>query len=91
VRLYKELGHRHWTRLKGYGERWSVETAYSTFKRTFGEYNVAKTLQNITKNWRPWLPSTTYSSTSKAERKGRTTKKEKRPKKKQVTPQSRIS
>ena len=27
--------------------RWSVETAYSTFKRTFGEFRMAKTMKNI--------------------------------------------
>jgi len=49
VTQYKRLGHEHWARLKGYGRRWSVETAYSTFKRTFGESCMAKTFQNITK------------------------------------------
>ena len=49
VTAYKRLGHRHWADLKGYGKRWSVETAYSTFKRTFGEYCMAKTMNNIKK------------------------------------------
>jgi len=49
VRLNRRLGHRRWARLKDYGRRWSVETAYSTFKRTFGEYCLAKTMKNITK------------------------------------------
>ncbi len=49
VTLYKRLGHRRWADLKDYGKRWSVETAYSTFKRTFVEYYVAKTMKNITK------------------------------------------
>ena len=49
VTLYKRLGHRRWADLKEYGKRWSVETAYSTFKRTFGEFCVAKTMKNITK------------------------------------------
>jgi len=49
VTLYKRLGDKQWTKLKGYGKRWSVETAYSTFKRTFGEYRMAKTMKNITK------------------------------------------
>jgi len=47
VTLYKRLGHTHWAKLKGYGKRWSVETAYSTFKRTFGEFCMAKTMSNI--------------------------------------------
>jgi len=49
VTLYKRLGHRRWADLKDYGKRWSVETAYSTFKRTFGEFCMAKTMKNITK------------------------------------------
>jgi len=47
VSLYKHLGDKGWTRLKGYGKRWIVETAYSTFKRTFGGYYMAKTVRNI--------------------------------------------
>jgi len=47
VNLYRRLGHRRWTKLKGYGRRWSVETAYSTFKRTFGEFCMARTMENI--------------------------------------------
>lgn len=46
---YKHLGHKNWAKLMGYGRRWSVETAYSTFKRTFGEFCMAKTMKNITK------------------------------------------
>lgn len=51
VRLHRRLGHRRWARLKDYGRRWSVETAYSTFKRTFGEFCLAKTMKNITKEF----------------------------------------
>ena len=49
VTLYKRLGHKHWAKLEGYGKRWSVETAYSTFKRAFGEFCMAKTMKNIRK------------------------------------------
>ncbi len=49
VNLYRRLGHKSWVKRKGYGKRWSVETAYSTFKRTFGEYCMAKTMENIEK------------------------------------------
>jgi len=49
VTLYKHLGHKRWEKLKGYGKRWSVETAYSTFKRAFGESCMAKTFQNVKK------------------------------------------
>src|SRR3989304_6699676 len=34
--------HRH-----GYGQRWMVETVFSSFKRTFGEYVSAKTMRNM--------------------------------------------
>jgi hypothetical protein len=49
VTEYKRLGYRRWADSKGYGKRWSVETAYSTFKRTFGEYCMSKTMSNIEK------------------------------------------
>ena len=49
VTMYKRLGHKRWKELKGYGKRWSVETAYSTFRRAFGEFCMAKTMTNITK------------------------------------------
>jgi len=47
VNLYRNLGHERWAEVKGYGRRWSVETAYSTFKRVFGESVMAKTLDNV--------------------------------------------
>jgi hypothetical protein len=47
VRRYIELGHDVWAKLKGYGRRWMVETAFSAFKRLFGEHAVAKSLENI--------------------------------------------
>ncbi len=46
VDLYRCLGHQKWAEEKGYGRRWAVETAYSTFKRTFGESVMAKTMAN---------------------------------------------
>jgi len=49
VSLYRRLGHQAWAKLKGYGRRWSVETAYSTFKQALGEFCMAKTLKNIAK------------------------------------------
>ena len=49
VTAYKRLGHRRWAKLKEYGKRWSVETAYSTFKRAFGYFCMAKTMKNIRK------------------------------------------
>ena len=47
VALSRSLGHEGWAKLVGYGRRWMVETAYSTFKRVFGEGCMAKTLENI--------------------------------------------
>jgi len=49
VALCRELGHEGWARLVGYGRRWAVETAYSTFKRLFGEHSLARSLENITR------------------------------------------
>jgi len=49
VAMHKRLGHKQWAKLTDYGKRWSVETAYSTFKRTFGEFCMAKTMTNIEK------------------------------------------
>jgi len=47
VELVRRLGYDGWARLTGYGRRWAVETAYSTFKRVFGEGCMAKSLGNI--------------------------------------------
>lgn len=49
VAMHKRLGHEQWAKLTDYGKRWSVETAYSTFKRIFGEFCMAKTMKTITK------------------------------------------
>jgi len=37
-----------WKRNHDYGQRWIVESAFSSLKRTFGEYVSAKTMQNMT-------------------------------------------
>ncbi len=34
---------------KGYGRRWAVETAFSTFKRMFGEHSLARSMDCITR------------------------------------------
>ena len=47
VELCRELGYEAWARLTGYGARWAVETAYSTFKRLFGEHSLARSLESI--------------------------------------------
>lgn len=36
-----------WKRRHGYGQRWMVETVFSSLKRTFGEYVSAKTMRNM--------------------------------------------
>ncbi len=36
-----------WKRRHGYGQRWMVESAFSSLKRTFGEYVSAKTMHNM--------------------------------------------
>jgi hypothetical protein len=43
----RELGYDAWAKLTGYGGRWAVETAYSTFKRLFGEHSLAGSFENI--------------------------------------------
>ena len=43
----RELGYGTWAELVGYGRRWAVETAYSTFKRLFGECAMGRSLESI--------------------------------------------
>ena len=43
----REVGYDAWAKLTGYGGRWAVETAYSTFKRLFGECSLAGSFENI--------------------------------------------
>jgi hypothetical protein len=47
LREFQELGYEGWAGEKGYGRRWAVETAFSTFKRLFGEHSLARTMDNI--------------------------------------------
>jgi len=47
VSQIRELGYEAWARVTGYGRRWAVETAYSTFKRLFGELSLARSFENI--------------------------------------------
>jgi len=49
VREFQELGYEAWAKEYGYGRRWMVETAFSTFKRMFGEHSLARTMDSITK------------------------------------------
>ena len=43
----RELGHGTWAELTGYGRRWAVEAAYSTFARLFGECSMDRSLGSI--------------------------------------------
>ena len=43
----RELGYDAWARVTGYGGRWAVETAYSSFKRLFGECSLARSFESI--------------------------------------------
>jgi len=47
--MFKTLGEKAWGRLMGYGRRWAAETAFSTFKRLYGEYSMARSMENIAK------------------------------------------
>ncbi len=49
VREFLELGYEGWAVEKGYGRRWAVETAFSTFKRMFGEHSLARSMDCIRK------------------------------------------
>jgi len=45
--MFLGLGYEGWAYNKGYGMRWMVETAYSTFRRLFGECSLSRSLENI--------------------------------------------
>ena len=47
VGMVRELGYETWAETVGYGRRWAVETAYSTFKRLFGEGAMGRNLGSI--------------------------------------------
>jgi IS5 family transposase len=47
VGMVRELGYATWSETVGYGRRWCVETAYSTFKRLFGECALGRRLGSI--------------------------------------------
>jgi hypothetical protein len=49
VIMFKVLGEKVWSRVMGYGRRWAAETAFSTFKRLYGEHSMAKNMETITK------------------------------------------
>jgi len=49
VREFQGLGYEGWAEEKGYGRRWAAETAFSTFKRLFGEHSLARSMDCIRK------------------------------------------
>ena len=46
---FQELGYEGGAVEKGYGRRWAAETAFSTFKRMFGEHSLARSMDSITR------------------------------------------
>ena len=47
--VVEQLGNADWRRVKGYGCRWMVESAFSCLKRVFGEYICSVRWDNIVK------------------------------------------
>jgi hypothetical protein len=45
--ILKMFGERGWSRIMGYGRRWAVETALSTYKRPYGEHTMSRKIENI--------------------------------------------
>ena len=48
VEEFLDLGYEAWAGEKGYGRRWMAETAFSVFKRLFGEHSLARSMNCIT-------------------------------------------
>ena len=47
VSEYKNLGKKRWKKKHGYGQRWTIETVYSNWKRLFGENLSARTPKSV--------------------------------------------
>jgi len=47
VEEFLGLGYEGWAGEKGHGRRWAAETAFSTFKRLFGEHSLARSMDCI--------------------------------------------
>jgi hypothetical protein len=45
--ILKMFGGRRWSMFMGYGRRWAVETAFSTYKRLYGEHTMSRNIENI--------------------------------------------
>ncbi|MCX6821909.1 MAG: IS5 family transposase [Candidatus Aenigmarchaeota archaeon] len=46
------MNQEQWKKKKGYGQRWSVESVFSAFKRIFGEHARAKEFDNMVREMR---------------------------------------
>ena len=44
--ILKTFGERLWDMFMGYGRRWAVETAFSTYKRLYGEHTMSRNIEN---------------------------------------------
>jgi hypothetical protein len=44
--ILKMFGERGWSMFMGYGRRWAVETAFSTYKRLYGEHTMSRNIEN---------------------------------------------
>jgi hypothetical protein len=45
--ILEMFGEGGWSMFMGYGRRWAVETAFSTYKRLYGEYTMSRNIENI--------------------------------------------
>jgi len=43
--ILRMFGEGGWSMFMGYGRRWAVETAFSTFKRLYGEYCMSRNIE----------------------------------------------
>jgi hypothetical protein len=43
--ILRMFGERGWSMVMGYGRRWAVETAFSTYKRLYGEYCMSRNME----------------------------------------------
>lgn len=49
VKPVETYGEKLWSMMVGYGRRWISETAFSTFKRLYGECCMARNMETIEK------------------------------------------
>jgi hypothetical protein len=50
--ILKMFGEGGWSMVMGYGRRWSVETAFSTYKRLYRENTMSRNIENIVRWFR---------------------------------------